>query len=325
MLRDVLARLRCGFGLLLAAALAAAMPAAAQAPFPTRPAQLLVGLPPGGGTDLIARSLQGPLGTALGQTVVVRNVTGAAGTIAGQQVATAPPDGYLAIIAPVGVGGVILPHLRDMPYRLEDFRAVCAVYDGPVALMVAPDGPIRDLPSLIRMIRERPGSVNYASPGVGSAAHVIAAGFARALGLELEHVPFRGAAEIALAMRAGQIQLYVDSFNVSTQLDLRPIAAFRDSPLVLAPQLPLMRDVGFPGDYSIHGGIFLPRGVPEAVFMRWQSACRAGIEAPETQDAFRRMSVLPMFLEGAAYMERLMRERDLFRDIVRATGIPRLD
>lgn len=310
---------------MLAAALAVAMPAAAQQPFPNRPVQVLVGFPAGGGADLIARAIQAPLGAALGQGVVVRNVTGAGGTIAGQQVATGAPDGHLAILAPLGAGGVFLPHVRSVPYRLDDLRPVCAVYDGPGTLMVAPDSPIRTPADLIRMARERPGALNYGSPGPGSPAHVVMAGFARALGLEMEHVPFRGSADIALAMRGGQVQLFADAFNIGAQLDLRPIGVFRATPLPLAPEVPLMRDFGYPFEFSIHGGIFVPRGTPEPVFARWQAACRTAVGAAETQEAFRRMAVLPMFLEGADYAERLKREHDAVGEIVRAAGVPRQD
>lgn len=317
-----LALLAAGAALLLGTgeALAQAAP-----PFPSRPVQMLVGFPAGGGADLIARAIQGPLGQALGQPIVVRNVTGAGGTIAGQQVATGHPDGHLVILAPLGAGGVFLPHVRSIPYDLEALRPVCGVYDGPGTLMVAPDSPIRSIPDLIRMARERPGALNYGSPGPGSPAHVVMAGFTRAVGIAMEHVPFRGSADIALAMRAGQVQVFADAFNIAAQLDLRPVAVFRREPLPLAPELPLMRDFGYDFEFSIHGGIFVPRGVAAPVFERWQEACRAAVAAPETQEAFRRMAVLPMYLDGAAYAGKLRREHAAVGEIVRAAGVPRQD
>jgi tripartite-type tricarboxylate transporter receptor subunit TctC len=297
----------------------------AQPSFPNRPVQVLVGFPAGGGADLIARAIQNPLGAALGQPIVIRNVTGAGGTIAGQQVATGNPDGHLAILAPLGAGGVFLPHVRTIPYDLDALRPVCAVYDGPGTLMVAPDSPIRRVPDLIRLARERPGTLNYGSPGPGSPAHVVMAGFTRALGIEMEHVPFRGSADIAMAMRAGQVQVFADAYNIAVQLDLRPIAVFRREPLPMAPELEPMRDHGYDLEFSIHGGIFIPRGASEAVYARWQVACRAAVEAPESLEAFRRMAVLPMFLEGAAYAERLKREHVAVGEIVRAAGVQRQD
>lgn len=311
--------------LLLAGGTGNAAAQAQQAPFPNRPVQVLIGFPAGGGADLIARAIQAQLGVALGQQIVVRNVTGAGGTIAGQQVATGNPDGHLAILAPLGAGGVFLPHVRSIPYDLEALRPVCGVYDGPGTLMVAPDSPIRSVHDLIRMARERPGALNYGSPGPGSPAHVVMAGFTRAVGIEMEHVPFRGSADIALAMRAGQVQVFTDAFNIASQLDLRPLAVFRREPLPLAPELPLMREFGYDFEFSIHGGIFVPRGVPEPVFARWQAACRTAVEAPESRDAFRRMAVLPMFMEGAAYAEKLRRDHQSVGEIVRAAGVPRQD
>ncbi len=295
------------------------------ATFPNRPVQVLVGFPAGGGADLIARAIQNPLGVALRQSVVVRNVTGAGGTIAGQQVATGNPDGHLAILAPLGAGGVFLPHVRSIPYDLDALRPVCGVYDGPGTLMVAPDSPIRSVQDLIRMAQERPGALNYGSPGPGSPAHVVMAGFTRAVGIQMEHVPFRGSADIALAMRAGQVQVFTDAFNIAAQLDLRPLVVFRREPLPLAPELPVMRQYGYDFEFSIHGGIFVPRGVPEPIFSRWQDACRQAVAAPEAQEAFRRMAVLPMFMEGASYAEKLRRDHVAVGEIVRVAGVPRQD
>ncbi len=317
--------------LALACALAppiAARPAAAQAPaapFPSRPVQLLIGFPAGGGADLIARGIQNTLAEKLGQSVVVRNVTGAGGTIASQQVANAPPDGHLALFAPLGGGTVYTAHVLTLPFAPDALRPVCAVYDGPGTLMVAPNSPYRTLDDLVRAAREKPGTINYGSPGAGSPAHLAMAGFTRALDLRMEHVPFRGSAEIALAMRADQVQIFADAFNIATQLELRPIAVFRAEPLAMAPELPLVRSVGYDFQFSIHGGIFVPRATPEPVVRRWEDACRATMQAPDALVALERMRVLPNFKPGAEYGEFMRREHEAVGAIVRAVGIQRQD
>ena len=301
------------------------LPVAAQESYPARPVHMLVGFPAGGGADLVARGMQSALAGALGQPIVIRNVTGAGGTIAGQQVASAVPDGYLAILAPLGAGSVYLPHVRSIPYALDALRPVCGVYDGPGTLMVAKDSPFHTVDDVIRIAREKPSQLNYASVGSGSPAHVIMTGFNKALGLQMVHVSYRGSADIAVAMRTGQVHFFADAFNIAAQLDLRPIALFRSEPLAEAPQLPLMRNHGFPVEFSIHGGIFVPKATPDAVVERLQRACRDAVAAAETRTHFERMKVVSMYMPGADYAEKLRRESLAVGNIVRESGIPRQD
>ena len=313
------------FALAGAFALPAAAPAQQQQPFPSRPVQLVIGFPAGGGADLIARGIQNTLAAQLGQSVVVRNVTGAGGTIASQQVANAPPDGHTAMFAPLGGGTVYTAHVLTLPFAPDALRPVCAVYDGPGTLMVATDSPHRTLDELVRAAREKPGTINYGSPGAGSPAHLAMAGFTKALDLRMEHVPFRGSADIALAMRAGQVQIFADAFNIAQQLELRPLAVFRAEPLAMAPELPLVRSVGYDFQFSIHGGIFVPRATPEPVARRWEDACRATMRAPEALAALERMKVLPNFKPGADYAEFMRREHEAVGAIVKAVGIQKQD
>jgi len=293
--------------------------------FPSRPIQMLIGFPAGGGADLIARSLQSAFQAQLGQPIVIRNVTGAGGTIASNQVTQAAPDGHFVLFAPLGGGTVYTPHVLSIPFPRDALRPVCAVYDGPGTLMVAPDSPLRNIEDLVRAARARPGTINYGSPGAGSPAHVAMAGFARALNLDMEHVPFRGSADIALAMRAGHVQLFADAFNIATQLELRPIAVFTPTPLSMAPELPLMRSVGYEFGFSIHGGIFVPRGTAEPIIQRWEAACQAVLQSPEALAALARMRVVPNFQPGATYASFLEREHVQVGEIIRAAGIQRQD
>ncbi|MBB5694359.1 Bug family tripartite tricarboxylate transporter substrate binding protein [Muricoccus pecuniae] len=293
--------------------------------FPNRPVQMLIGFPAGGGADLIARSLQATFQARLGQPVVIRNVTGAGGTIASAQVAQAQPDGHIALFAPLGGGTVYMPHVLPIPFAPDALRPVCAVYDGPGTLMVATDSPFRTPQEVIAAARAKPGSLYYGTPGAGSPAHIAMAGLTRALNLNIEHVPFRGSADIALAMRAGQVQFFADAFNIATQLELRPIAVFAREPLAMAPELPLMRDLGYNFIFSIHGGIFVPKSTPEPVVQRWEAACRSVLQDPEALAALARMKVLPNFQTGADYASFLAREHEEVGRIVREAGIPRQD
>ncbi len=308
-----------------ALSLTLAMPAVSQSPFPSKPVQLLIGFPAGGGADLIARGMQGALAISLGQTVVIRNVTGAGGTIAGQQVVNGAPDGYLAILAPLGAGAVYLPHVRSIPYAHDALRPVCGLYDGPGTLMVAKDSPFRTVEDVLRIAREKPRTLFYGSPGPGSPAHVAMAGFTKAVGVEMTHVAYRGSADIAFAMRGGQIQFFADAFNIATQLDLRPLALFRSTALPIAPELPLMKDYGFPFEFSIHGGIFVAKDTPAPIVERWQTACREAVAAADTRAAFERMNVVSMYLDGNLYAQKLQRDHLAVGEIVRAAGIPRQD
>ncbi len=166
----------------------------------------------------------------------------------------------------------------------------------------------------------------FAAPRPAAAQQAPAAPFpSRPVQLLIGFPAGGGADLIALAMRADEVQIFADALNIATQLELRPIAVFRAEPLAMAPELLLVRSVGYDFEFSIQGGIFVPRATPEVVVQRWEDACRATVRAPEALAALERTRVLPNFKPGAEYADFMRREHETVGAIVRAVGIQKQD
>jgi len=199
---------------LLALALALPMWAAAQTAFPTRPVQMLIPYPAGGTTDIMARALQEPLQKALGQTVIVENKAGASGVLAAREVARARPDGHALLFINSGIVAVT-PHVqKDAGYDgVRDFAPVAMVTSAPLFVIVPGNLPVTDLRSWIEWARRQPGPLPYASAGVGSFGHLASEMFAKAAGLKMTHVPYRGQAPSTTAVLSGEVPLLITSMS----------------------------------------------------------------------------------------------------------------
>src|SRR5205809_6789649 len=177
-------------------------PSSAQG-YPTRPVRVVVGFPPGGPTDVIARLVAQKLSESLGQQFFVENIGGAGGNTAAGQVARVTPDGYT--IMAISTGFVVNPSLyAKVPYDpLKDFAAVTLVAVSPNVVVVNPSVPAKSLPELVKLIRDNPGKYSFAGPGVGSTPHLGGELFRLAFNLDLVHVPFTGAAPAIQATIGG--------------------------------------------------------------------------------------------------------------------------
>jgi tripartite-type tricarboxylate transporter receptor subunit TctC len=198
---------------LSAAPLLAAVPSRAQAPaWPAKPIKLMVGFPPGGGADAMARLVASKLPEKLAQPVVVENRTGATGTICSELVAKAPPDGYtlqLAHINSNAIGPLLVAKGKFDP--LLDFTPICLIGITPQMLCHHPKHKFKDVPALIAYAKANPGKLSYASSGVGSIQHIAGEAFRLAAGVDLLHVPFKGTGEALAALISGDVDLTFSS------------------------------------------------------------------------------------------------------------------
>ncbi len=187
--------------------------AAAQT-FPSRPIQMLIPYPAGGTTDVMARALQEPLAKALGQTVIVENKSGASGVLAAREVARARPDGHTLLFINSGIVAVT-PHVqKDAGFDgVKDFAPVAMVTSAPLFVVVPGSLPVTDLRSWIEWAKKQPGPLPFASAGVGSFGHLTSEMFARAAGLKMTHVPYRGQAPTTTAVIAGEVPLLITSMS----------------------------------------------------------------------------------------------------------------
>jgi tripartite-type tricarboxylate transporter receptor subunit TctC len=274
-----------------AALLAAAKPAAAQAAYPSRPVRLLVGFPPGGSTDIFARTIGEPLAAALGQPVVVENRGGAGGNIASDLVAKAAPDGHtllMAISAHV-TNRTLYPNLPYDPVR--DFTPISLVCRVPFAVLVHPSFPARSVADLLRLARQRPGEIAYATAGTGSTQHLAGELLNRMAGVQLNHVGYRGGASALTDLVAGTVPVaLLTTTQVLPQLRegrVRALAVTSPGRSPMFPDLPTLAESGVPGyEADVWYGVLAPAGVPAPIVGRLHAEIARILALPATRDRF---------------------------------------
>jgi len=231
---------------------AAAIPGAAQAQeFPVKPVRMVIGFPPGGPADFIGRSVAEPLTRLWGQPVIVDNRAGANGLIAAEFVIRAPADGYTTLMSSAGAL-VIQQHLQKMPFEvLVDLVPVSHVVSVPEMLVAHPALPVKNVKDLIALAKKRPGQITYASTGIGGMPHLAGEQFKAAAGIDINHVPFKGAAPAVTDLMAGHVQvMFADLPVLVAQVKagrLRPLALASARRHPLLPEVPTTAEVGMPG------------------------------------------------------------------------------
>ncbi|MFT3779237.1 MAG: tripartite tricarboxylate transporter substrate-binding protein [Ottowia sp.] len=256
-----------------AAALAATAlwrPARAQA-FPSRPVKTIVPFAAGGGPDVLARKTGVRLAEALGQSVVVENIVGAGGILAAQNVARAPADGYTLLLGSSAqiVQKLMQPSVKFDP--LKDFTPVTCTGFSPALLVVAADAPWKTVQELVAAIRARPAALNYASGGIGSAAHLTGAALEQAMQVQAVHVPYKGSVEIipSILQGATQFAFPIVSTAIPYVLDgrVRALATSGGQRLAQLPQVPTLREALGKEELALSswGGVWAPAGTPAEV------------------------------------------------------------
>jgi len=262
--------------------------------YPNHPIRLLVGLPPGGSTDAIARIVASKLGDALGQHVVVDNRTGASGLIASEIAARAPADGHTLLFGASFYSEVYASLERRLPYDpVRDFAPISLVTKVPNVLVVHPALPVRTVADFIAYAKSRPGKLNYASSGNGSSAHLSMELLKKQVGIDVVHVPYKGAPQALVDLLAGEIGVMFG--NVPSQIPhlksgktraLAVTGAIRNFQL---PDVPTMMEAGVPDfEITVWYGVFTPARVPPAILSVLNSALIQSLAAPDVR---QRMAV----------------------------------
>ena len=262
--------------------------------YPAKPLRLVVGFAPGGAADFVARAFQEPLGRALGQPVVVENKPGAGSSIAAEFVAKSPADGYTFLIASpssILVNPLLSPKAGFQP--MKDLAPVSKVSSSPLILAVNPGIGVNDLRGLIRYLKDKPGKVNFATSGNGSAPHLSAVLFMRLAGVEMVHVPYKGGAPSVQSVLAGDTQLaFATPPSVLPLVQagrLRALATTSRKSSPLLPGVPGMEEAGLPGyEISFWYGFFVPAGTPPEVTRRLYTATAEALRAPSVAPTLAR-------------------------------------
>ena len=268
---------------LIAAALATAGTLAfAQAPFPSKPITMIVPFPPGGVADTVARPVAEAMSRDLGQPVVIENRGGAGGGIGMGTAAKAAPDGYTVLLALASYS--VLPEAdtilgRAPMYSYQSLRPIARFTADPTVLAVRADAPWKTVKDFVEDAKKRPGAINYGSSGNYGTMHVPMEILAQTAGIKLTHVPFTGAAPAIVALLGGQIEAV--STGPATVVQhvkggkLKVLGHWGTGKLQALPDVPSLKDSGYPAEYAQWSGLFIPAGVPEPVAQRLRAAAKA--------------------------------------------------
>src|SRR5215467_946089 len=313
--------------LLALIAFAIAWGAAAAQAYPARTIHLVAGTAPGGITDTLARLSADGLSAKLGAVVVVENKAGATGNLAIEHVAKSAPDGYTLLLV-AGGNVVITPFLyASLPFDpLNDIVPVFNIAGAPQLLVVPASLPVKDLAEFIALARANPGKLNYASAGPGSTTHLAADHFARLAGVQLVHVPYRGAGPALADLIAGRVQmLSVGLSPVQAYLrsgTLRALAAASKTRLAAAPDVPTSAEAGLPGwEMTTWFGIFAPKGTSAAVVQAVNAAMQSVIDDPKTRKRLLDSGIEPIGGPASAFAERVRADYRAWEQVVRASGV----
>lgn len=282
---------------------------------------MVIAWPAGGATDISGRIMQPALSEALGEPVVIKNVTGAAGAIGTVEVARARPDGKTFLLTPVGPV-IIQPVLRrNTGYTLESFTPICQVLDSPVIMMTTRASGLKTLADVIARAKREPGAFPYASTGPGTLPHISMVAFARAAGIEMNHIPYRGSGQVMQAFAEGSVTLFNDQSNLIRQYELHPIALFAEARSPDFPDTPTMRELGYDLVYSIWSGIYGPAGMAPEVVAKLERACLATMANAEVRAGLARVQI-PIAVKNAADFAAFSRaERDKYAAVIAAANL----
>jgi tripartite-type tricarboxylate transporter receptor subunit TctC len=306
------------------ASLAAPVAARAQAPWPDRPVRLVVPYSAGGVADTIARILQQRVAEQLGQSLIIENRTGASGAIGAAAVHAAPADGHTLLFE--GATFATLPEVRrDLPFDYAAaFVPVVQVTTQPYIIGLRAGFPATDLAGFVAEAKRRPGEVTYGTPGVAHIGHFMGEALQLAAGIRLEHVPFRGGADVARELAAGRIDAGIISYS-----SLRP-AVERGATLIAStagrrqaslPDIPAIAESFSGYDMSSWTGVFAPAGTPGVAVQGVAQAMRTALADPEVRRRLEAAGADPVESNPAAFDAVIVRDRRVARRIVAATGL----
>ncbi|MCD0504818.1 Bug family tripartite tricarboxylate transporter substrate binding protein [Bordetella petrii] len=293
-----------------------ATPVHAEPAYPSRPIKLVVPFPPGGTTDVLARTIADPLGKLLKQTVVVENRSGAAGRIGSEYVIRSEPDGYTLGIATVSSHAVTPVVYDNISYDVtRDLVPITRLASVPNVLTIGPSVPATDMKSFIALLKSKPGHYTYGSAGAGSEANMMGELFKLSTGTEMMHVPYRGSSPALQDALGGQIAAVFDNLPSSLPFilngDLKALAVAYPQRLEALPDVPTFAEAGVPevNDASWFG-LVAPKGTPPEIVQRIYEATRDVLAMPDVKQRMAGFSAVPVGNPPAEFAAELKAEID---------------
>lgn len=312
---------------LLGVALCAAVQFAGAQTFPDKPVLLIVGFPPGGGVDIVARQLAEKLSELVGQRVVVENKAGAAGNLAMEFVARAKPDGYTLLMGNLGMlsaNPALYTKLTVDPAK--DFAPVARVVVTPLVAVVPATLPPQNMAQFLALAKAKPGELNFGSGGNGNINHLAGELLKLQSNIQIQHIPYTGSAPALADLVPGRIQLMIDGGNVVQPFvkDGRARAIFvtGEARSASLPDVPTAKESGMP-DYVIYGwqGVLAPAGTPQAVIDQISLAVGKALAAPDLKGRLSGQGTEPAYLPPAEFRTYMAAESKRWSDVIRSAKI----
>jgi tripartite-type tricarboxylate transporter receptor subunit TctC len=273
------------------------------ASFPNRPIRLVIAFPAGGPTDITMRQLADNAGKVLGQPVIVENKPGAGGTLPAQQLQTSQPDGYVLAQIPLGV--FRLPYTTKINWDpVKDISYVLNVTGYAFGIVVPADGPIKTWNDFVAYAKANPGKLSYGSTGALTSPHLTTELIAQQLGIKLNHIPFKGSADLMQAIGGGHIMAAADSTGFAPLVQagkLRVLNTWGEKRLEKFPDAPTLKELGINIVQNSPFGIGAPRGTSPEVVNRLHDAFKKAMDEPSYVQALARYDMVPIYMGPQQY------------------------
>lgn len=294
--------------------------------FPTKAIKVVIGFPAGGPLDQHARLLSNKLTEILGQQIIVDYKAGAGGAIGAETVAKSAPDGHTILLANTGtmvINGALYPKLSYN--TLRDFTPIARTAQQPLALLVHPSVPAKNISELVSYAKKNPGKMNYGSAGNGGISHLVPEMFKQATGVFMVHIPYRGSAPAFTDLIAGQVQFMAESIPQAAQYvkqgKVRAIAVTSASRNQALPDTPSAIESGLKG-FEVVGfyGFLAPTGTPKEIVTKLSEAFQKALESPEIRERMVSQGADPAFLNSEKFGDFLKQETPRWETVVKASG-----
>lgn len=313
---------------LVAAAWGLAMTPAIAQTYPVKSPRIIVAFAPGGGTDIAARMIAERLTPVFKQQVVVENRPGGATNIGAEVAARAAPDGYTMLVATAS-NAINMSLFTKPPYDLaRDFEPVVLFAQGANVLAVHPSLPVKTVKELVALAKSRPGTLNYASAGLGSASHMAGELLKMQTGINIVHIAYKGNAPALTDLMGGHVEMI---FSGVTALlphiqagRIRPIAVANLKRFSMLPDLPTFDESGVKGyEVATWAGLLTPTGTPPDIIARWNTEVERIVKSQALRDRFLADGLEPMGGSPDTFRKYIRAEIDKYAKIVERSGMPR--
>ena len=316
------ARMRIKTALASLAMLATAFAASAQE-FPVKPITLIVPWPAGGPTDVGVRAMAEIAAKHLGQPIIIENKAGGAGTVGpATMAATAKPDGYTIAQMPITV--YRLPMMQNTTWTADDFTYIIHLTGYTFAAMAHADTPFKTWQDVLDYAKENPGKITYATSGAGSSLHLGMEMMAEKSGVKFTHVPFKGAAEVNAAVAGGHTMMAAGGLSVKPMVDagkVRLLNVWTDKRLKSVPDLPTLKELGYPWVFNSPWGIAGPKGMDPKVVAKIHDAFKKAIEDEAVVAILERYEMVPNYKNSADYKAAVAEQVKMEEELLKRIGM----